>query len=292
MELQKLKYFYTVAEFQHMTKAAEYIKIAQPALSQAIKALESELGVELFAKNGRNIVLTECGEYLKKRLDSILPEIDGLAEEMAQINRRLNKTIKLNILAASSFIINAIVAFRAIRPDAVFDFEQNVLKQGCDIIIKTNGSEAESKQKCVKRCVKEERIYLAVPKNSDYAKYSSIDLKTVSEEGFVMLSSLRLFGIICEKFCTEAGFRPKILFESDSPSAVQNIISTGTGVAFWPEYSWGKVNNENVKLLPISQPICKRELIFELFEQSHKSIYAEEFFDFLTEFIAKNKRLF
>ena len=43
MELQKLRYFYAVAKFQHMTKAAEYISIAQPALSQSIKSLENEL---------------------------------------------------------------------------------------------------------------------------------------------------------------------------------------------------------------------------------------------------------
>lgn len=287
MEIQKLKYFYTVAQFQHMTKAAEHIKIAQPALSQAIKSLENELGVALFSKNGRNIVLTECGEYLKNRLDSILPEIDGLADEMAQLKSRVNKTVKLNILAASSFVVSAIVEFRKKHPDVIFDFEQSALNQGSDMVIKTNGFGNESKKKCIKRCVKEERIYLAVPKNSDYAKYDSIDLKQVSEEGFVMLSSSRLFGIICEKFCNAASFYPKIMFESDSPSAVQNIISTGTGVAFWPEYSWGKVNNENVKLLSISEPVCVRELIFELFEQSSKSLYAEEFFDFLTEYILK-----
>lgn len=286
MELQKLKYFHTVAQLGHMTRAAEYIKIAQPALSQAIKSLEGELGVELFSKNGRNIVLTECGEYLKTRLDSILPEIDGLSAEIQQLKCQISKTIKLNILAASSFVINAIVEFRREHPDVAFDFEQSALKQGCDIVIKTNGFGDESKQKCVKRCVKEEKIYLAVPKNSEYARFDSIDLKNVSEEGFVMLSSSRLFGIICEKFCNAAGFYPKILFESDSPSAVQNIISTGTGVAFWPEYSWGTVNNDNVKLLPIAEPICKRELIIELFEQTPSSIYAEEFYDFLTEYTA------
>ena len=58
MELQKLKYFQVVAKYQHMTKAAERICIAQPALTQAMRSLEDELGVKLFAKKGRNIVLT------------------------------------------------------------------------------------------------------------------------------------------------------------------------------------------------------------------------------------------
>jgi DNA-binding transcriptional LysR family regulator len=80
-----------------------------------------------------------------------------------------------------------------------------------------------------------------------------------------------------------AGFTPKILFESDSPMAVQNIISTGTGIAFWPEYSWGLVKNKNVVLLPISAPVCRRDLIIELHERIPRSEYAEDFYKYLLE---------
>ena len=57
MELNKLRYFYIVAKYEHMTRAAEEMHIAQPALTKTIKALEDELGVPLFMKKGRNIVL-------------------------------------------------------------------------------------------------------------------------------------------------------------------------------------------------------------------------------------------
>ena len=98
-----------------------------------------------------------------------------------------------------------------------------------------------------------------------------------------MLTNSRLFGAICNKFCSMAGFYPKILFESDSPGAVQNIISTGTGIAFWPEYSWGSLANQDVVLLPITNPVCKRELILELHLRTPASEYAEDFFDFLVD---------
>lgn len=283
MDLQKLRYFHTVAKFQHMTRAAEHIGIAQPALTQAIKGLERELGVALFAKKGRNIVLTEFGEYLQGRLDSLLPEIDGLPGELEQMKCRVNRTVKLNILAASSFVVNTIVSYRRENPDAIFDFEQNEQKYDCDIVIKTNSFDHDTKADYIKRCVKEERIYLAVPRNSTYAQLPSIDLRAVKDEGFVMLSSSRLFGTICNRFCSAAGFLPKILFESDSPAAVQNIISTGTGVAFWPEYSWGNVNNKNVVLLPISFPNCQRELIIELRDRLPSSQYAEDFYRHLIQ---------
>ena len=71
------------------------------------------------------------------------------------------------------------------------------------------------------------------------------------------------------------------MFESDSPVAVQNSVSTGTGIAFWPQYSWGHVKNKDVVMLPISYPDCKRELIIELFEHTPKSEYAEDFYEYL-----------
>lgn len=281
MELQKLRYFHTVAKLQHMTKAAEYINIAQPALTQAIRSLESELGVALFVKRGRNIFLTEFGEHLKRRLDSILPDIDHIPLEIEQMKNQVNKTVKLNILAASTFVINTIVNYRKQHPDVIFDFEQNALKYDCDIIISTSGIGEAPASNPLKRCVKEENIFLAVPCDSSYAEYPSVELSAVKDESFVMLSSSRMFGVICNKFCSMAGFYPKVMFESDAPGAVQNIISTGTGVAFWPEYSWGPLANQDVVLLPITNPICKRELIIELHQRTPKSEYAEDFFDYL-----------
>lgn len=290
MELQKLRYFHTVAKLQHMTKAAEYINIAQPALTQAIRSLERELGVALFVKRGRNIFLTEYGEYLKRRLDTLLPDIDNIPIEIEQMKNQVNRTVKLNILAASTFVINAIVNYRKNHSDVIFDFEQNALKYDCDIIISTSGIGEAPAGNPQKRFVKEENIFLAVPGDSPYAEYSSIKLSEVKDDSFVMLSSSRMFGVICNKFCSMAGFYPKILFESDSPGAVQNIISTGSGVAFWPEYSWGLLADQNVVLLPITDPVCKRELIIELHQHAPKSEYAEDFFNFLVEQITESKQ--
>ena len=283
MDIQKLKYFYTTAQLEHITRASEILHISQPSLTQAIHALETELGVALFSRQGRRIVLTQFGKYLKERLDSLLPQFDNLPNELEQLKNSVNKTIKLNILAASSFVINTIMTYKKKNPDVIFDFEQNEQKYDCDIVITTNGLQSNNSKKHVRRCIKEEKIYLAVPKTSKYANYKEIDLSVVKEEGFIMLSSTRLFGVICNKFCSIAGFFPKILFESDSPIAVQNIISMGVGVAFWPEYSWGKLNNKNVSLIPISYPICQRDLIIELHDRLPKSAYAEDFYNYLLQ---------
>ncbi len=288
MELQKLRQFYTVAKYQHVTKAATELYVAQPSLTQAIASLEKELDVPLFVKRGRNIVLTEYGEYLKRRLDTLLPEIEALPEEIQKLKNGVSKRVKLNILAASTFVLNAIVAYRKSHPDVMFDFEQSVEKQNCDIVITTDAGRKKAPANYAKRSVMEEKIYLAVPKDSAYGHMESVTLSEVKDEAFVMLSGSRLFGVICNQLCLSAGFSPKVMFESDSPSAVQNIISTGAGIAFWPKYSWGNLTSENVKLLTVTSPDCRRELITELYDTGNRSEYAEDFYEFLlNEFSGK-----
>jgi len=282
MDLTKLRYFHEVAKEQHVTRAAEKIAIAQPALTQAIKSLERELDVPLLEKQGRNVILTEYGMYLKNRLDILLPELEMLPLELEAMKRQTSNTIRLSIQAASNFVIDCIVKYRQLHPDVVFDFEQNASRQDCDLIVSTNGAEEGlQKQPCWRRCIKEERIYLAVPGNSSYAKQKFVALDQVRNEGFVMLSTRRLFGVVCNKFCASVGFVPNVIFESDSPAAVQKIVSAGIGIAFWPEYSWGDVSGHDITLLPISFPVCQRELIFELYRRSVCSVYAEDFYEYL-----------
>lgn len=287
MDIQKLKYFYTAAKLEHITKAAEALHISQPSLTQAIHLLEDELGLPLFQRSGRKIVLSAYGEHLKERLDLLLPEFDNLAAEMQQMKDAVTQTVKLNILAASGFVINIIMEYKKKNPDVVFDFEQNERKYDCDILIATNGTVPDRAKKPLARCVQKERIFLAVPKNSPYEQSPALDLAAVENESFVMLSSKRLFGAICNKYCSIAGFTPKILFESDSPIAVQNIISMGAGIAFWPEFSWGRLQNKNLTLLEIATPICERDLIVELYNRQPKSRYAEDFYHFLIQKIQK-----
>ena len=69
MNLYQLRYFTTLAQEEHYTKAALKLHITQPSLTHAIHLLEDELDVALFEKKGRNVVLTKYGKLFLKEID-------------------------------------------------------------------------------------------------------------------------------------------------------------------------------------------------------------------------------
>lgn len=85
MQFQQLAYFVSVAETQHFTRAAERMHVAQPSLSQQIKALEKELGAELFVRARGNISLTEAGEALLPLARRILADTDTARREVQEL---------------------------------------------------------------------------------------------------------------------------------------------------------------------------------------------------------------
>ena len=129
MEIQQLRYFLVAARYQHVTKAAEEIHIAQPALSQIIKRLESEVGTSLFEKNGRNITLTPEGKILQEEALKILKTIDELPIVLQQKKAERDKTIKIKVSAATIWFMPAIIAYKKTHPDVekcIFRSVENV----------------------------------------------------------------------------------------------------------------------------------------------------------------------
>ncbi|MBQ8497454.1 MAG: LysR family transcriptional regulator [Clostridia bacterium] len=290
MELMKLKYFYIVAKYEHMTKAAEEIRIAQPALTKTIKQLETELGVPLFYKKGRNIALTVYGKYLKNKLDHIFPQLEDIPKELEALREQNQNAVKLNVLSASTIVTDAVVNFKKEYPDTIFHIVQNEENSDCDISVTTAALHTSEKQSFAESTVIEENIYLAVPNTSKYAAFSEIALETVKNEGFVHLAGSRAFRAVCDQFCAQAGFRPQTAFESDSLLAVRNIIGASVGIGFWPAFSWGKTDELGMTLLPIIKPVCKREIVIALHRTACTSPRAAEFFRYLTVYMQSLSR--
>lgn len=289
MELLQLKYFYAVAVNQHISNTAKQLHIAQPSLTQTIHRLENELGVKLFKASGRNIVLTEYGSYLFNKIKPVIETINEIPFEIAEMAKLNKNIINVNVMAASTIIIDALIKYQEVNKDVKFQINQSSKSDMADITVFTQPFYQKQNEYTY---VFSEEIYMAVPETSVYADKESISLEMMKDKGFISLAGSKPLRQICDRFCMHAGFSPKIIFESDSPAAVRNIIGANMGVGFWPQFSWGSINENTVKLIPISSPVCRRDIIVTRSDDDSKSNYEEvcRFYNYLIEYFESLKK--
>jgi LysR family transcriptional regulator, transcription activator of glutamate synthase operon len=285
MELNQLKYFMAVAEREHMTRAAEALHLAQPALTKSIRKLEKELGYPLVMKKGRNIELTAAGRALRELLADPLSKLEAIPGQLHRMAGGEGTVVRLKLLAASTFATACVVDYRAKHPECRFDLMLGESSAGADLVVDT----CDMRENVPEGLTFTENVYLAVPKDSVWAEKDSIALKKVSEETFITLAGNRKYTDLCNSWCHQAGFVPRSSFEGDSPATVRNLISLGCGVGFWPERTWGDAG-EGIALLKVTEPNCGRKLVIRCAESpdTAEGIVG----DFVRAFIGEMRHLF
>ena len=126
-DFRALRYFVAVAEELHFTRAAERLYIAQPALSEQIRRLEGELGVELLRRTTRKVELTAAGEEFLARARRILAEADEAIAEASRAARGETGTMRVatGATAGIELVPRVLRAFREQRPRVHLDLRQS-----------------------------------------------------------------------------------------------------------------------------------------------------------------------
>ena len=264
MELQQLRYFLEVAHSQHMTRSAERLHISQPSLSQSIKRLEWELGVALFAARGRNIALTEQGEFLRDKLEPILDQLDALPEQLRALNDPERTTLRLHVTAASRVVSEAIIAYRREHEKLNFQFLPAEEAHLFDLSVEGESANAVPPEGAF--CL-DEPIYLAVPDMPRFAGVERVELADFRFAKFISLIAQKQFRQDCD-----------------------NMIAAHMGVGFWPAFTWGELRGEGMRLLEIAEPVCRRNIVIRRARNRVDSRVVDRFYAFLCDWFARRAR--
>ena len=118
MTLQQLTYFLATAEHGSFSRAARELYLAQPSLSEQVRSLEAELGVALFARVGRGVVLTEAGSAFRPEAERVLAALSDAREAVAEVRELAGGTLSIGMFGtASGFLLSRLVAdFRSRHP--------------------------------------------------------------------------------------------------------------------------------------------------------------------------------
>ncbi|MDP4022071.1 LysR family transcriptional regulator [Methylobacterium sp. NEAU 140] len=267
MELRHLRYFAAVAQHLNFTAAADDLGVSQPSLSQQIRDLEREIGVNLFARSSRRVTLTAAGEDFLRSARAILVQAADAVDRARTIGTGTAGI--LNIGMTSSVLVGPLGAL-------IRAFEQRY--QGVDVRIhemapgdqiaalkahRTDLSFLRSppdEPDLAGEVAWRERLCVALPAGHARAGDGSVPIDVFRTERLI---SLRLdssrFADEIFRGCLALGFTPDISQQVREASSLISLVATGFGLAIIPEFV-GRANHPGVVVLPIDPPFLSADV--------------------------------
>ncbi|GAA2327996.1 LysR family transcriptional regulator [Streptomyces violaceusniger] len=244
MQLHQLRYFATVAETRHFTRAAELLHVAQPSLSQQIRALERELGADLFHRARGNIALTDAGEALLPLARQILADTETAhreVQEVAQLRRgrvRLGATPSL----CASFVPDVLRRFHDEFPGIELivdeggsqDLVRTLSAGELDLALIITPVLGQAPALAATELLREELVVASSPASPPPTRSRRIQVEELRDRPMVMFRrgyDLREFTTAA---CRAAGFEPSFTVEGGEMDAVLGFVRAGLGIAVLP----------------------------------------------------------
>jgi DNA-binding transcriptional LysR family regulator len=244
MDLRRLRYFVAVAEELSFNRAAQRLRISQPPLSNQIKQLEEELGIQLFERSSRGVRMTEAGEALLDEARRIFVQLEQTTRVVQRIGHGEVGRLTLGFVpSASNEMLPSILRtfrhrypevelfLREMRPDRVV---QRLHDQQIDAgFLYLPLDDASLNVECVSR----EPLVLALPESHRLASKPRIALQALTEEPFILPARYSMPGLYGQvtKACHQAGFVPRAV-QKDVwlMQTIVGLVAGNIGVALVP----------------------------------------------------------
>jgi LysR family transcriptional regulator, transcription activator of glutamate synthase operon len=243
MELQQLKYFREVAEREHVTRAAEKLFVSQSAVSRAVTQLEKELGVPLFYRQGRAVVLSRYGRIFLEHSIRALNILESGKRLLCEQTAGESGTVSLGFLHSLGveMVPRLIKEYRRKHPGIQFTLlvqrsgemlMKELVAGSIDLCLSVPGM---FQQKGIhwKHLLNEE-LMIALSQTHRLAARRTLNMRELSSEPFLALSPEHTMRIIFDKLCSDASFLPKIAFQGMDIATLRGLIAAGLGIALLP----------------------------------------------------------
>ncbi|HWJ68058.1 MAG TPA: LysR substrate-binding domain-containing protein [Nocardioides sp.] len=244
MDLKQLRYFDAVAETLHFGQAAERLHLAQPALSQAVRRLEAELGVLLLARTTRQVALTPAGEFFHREVRRILGDLDASIVGARSIADGSRGLLRVGFTGTSAFTQLARLSrmVRSALPGVALEVQADLLTPAqverlldgrLDLGV-LRGPVAEPGIET--RTLLLEPLLLALPADHRLVPEPALEVVDVSADEFVAYADTRSsVNEAMVSSCLRAGFSPNITHRAPGTAALLALVAANLGVALVPE---------------------------------------------------------
>lgn len=243
MDLRQLKYFVTVAEELSFVRAAQRLHMSQPPLSQQVKALEQELGVELLSRNRREVKLTDAGRVFLAESRELLAKAQAVAHRTRQAAGGEQATLRVAMATSALFHVlpRLLAQMQAQLPGMVMTItdmnsDEQVRSLAVDRI-DLGFIHARPDTRGLARCpVVADGFAVVLPATHALAHRPGLTLRDLQDDGMVAFSrehAPALFDALIAS-CQQQGFSPRIAHVARHPASLLQMVQLGLGVSIVP----------------------------------------------------------
>lgn len=295
MELRQLRYFIAVAEREHISDAATYLRVAQSAVSRQIANLEEELGTPLFERVGRNVKLTPVGKIFLEHTLTALKAIDFATKQVEEYLDPKKGIIKIGFpTSLASYVLPTVIsAFKRDYPDVNFQLRQGSYNFLIDAVknrelnLALLGPVPTKDEMLHTEVLFSENIYALLPSFHQLARATSIQLNDLRHDDFVMFPEGYILHKVVADACRASNFTPNVTSIGEDMDALKGLVAAGIGVTLLPDSSlYDAVPRLTVKV-PISSPILRRS-VGVIYSKNRELAPSEQIFlSFIRDFFAR-----
>jgi DNA-binding transcriptional LysR family regulator len=264
MELRQIRYFQRVAAEMSFTRAAEVLNMAQPPLSRQIKMLEEEMGVELFERVGRGIKLTEAGRYFLDQTDVMLKKLSETVQATQRVGRKEKRRVGIGFVPSVlyGYMPGFIRQLRALDQSIEISLVEMITLQQFEAL-KTGridigiGRILLSDPEIERLVLWEERLIVALPKEHDLAKCTTLSIEQLIPESLILYPARprpSYADYVLDIFRQQVGV-PEHIQEVNELQTALGLVAAGFGLAIVPESVEG-LFSKDVKYVSLTSPGC------------------------------------
>ena len=240
--LRQLRYFVAAAESGTISGAAQSLAVSQSAMTEAIRQLEADLGVQLFERHPRGLEITQRGHQFLRHATAILAGVTDARQAMAQDRERLGGKLHLGVTSlVSGYVLSDILArFRRANPGVEVsavedrgDYLEHLLVGGeLDVAVMATSS-LRDPMALETEILEVSPYQLWLPAGHPLATQASVAIEELAGAPLIMLS-LDEVEEATRRLLAAFGARPRVAFRTRSVEAVRSLVATAAGIALLP----------------------------------------------------------
>lgn len=262
--LKQFRAFCQVARLGSITRAAERLGLGQPSVSQQVRALETDLGVRLFDRNGPRIALTVAGESLYRNAMPLVEGMDSLHGAFVEQSGRISGTVRIAAGQASkSFILPRLIKqFRDRYPDVRFHIERSVTSEALKLLrahlvdLAFTGAD-ETPAGIDRYPLFSYGLVLIVPLDHPLAGRESVDMQEASLYPAIVPASGTASRMLGELEARRLGAEINVAVEAHGWGALKCYVEAGLGISIVPDFC--VTDRDRVSVIPLPRHLRARD---------------------------------